>query len=456
MIDPRPYRFSVLLGAAVVTLIAPAGAQQRQRRTPSPEQQPAAQSQAAAPPPSSTPPAPPVRMAIVGGDVWTVTNGVIRGGTVLVKDGKIEQVGDASLKPPADARIVDARGFAVVPGFVVANERVTSPVIGGKYRDSLDPYALAIELAAASGVTTTFLSGAEPGLGSTNAVIKMTCGDLSGMAAAESTGSSFNPTGGRFARGSGLNARWSLRDQMRRGKEFLAKLPAYEADKKAGKPAVEPKKPADADAVLPVLKKERPLRVVASTVGEIRWALSLVDEFDIRLVLTPATEAWIVADEIAKRGAMVIFTPRNREEPDERRNAPSGANPDAAGILQKAGVKFAVEPLDNSFAVGGELGRDLLNYPLEAAFAMRGGADAQSALESITLTPAKIIGMEKRLGSIEAGKDADILLLSGEPLDYRSFVEKTFINGRLYYDRSKSTFFDRIKPQKGVPTAPAQ
>jgi len=96
-----------------------------------------------------------------------------------------------------------------------------------------------------------------------------------------------------------------------------------------------------------------------------------------------------------------------------------------------------------------------LNYPLEAAFAMRGGADAQAALESITLTPAKILGMDKRIGSLEPGKDADILILTGEPLDYRSFVDKTFINGKLYYDRSKSSFYDRIHVQKGVPTAPA-
>ena len=350
---------------------------------------------------------------------------------------------------------MDAHGLAVVPGFIVASARVTSPPTGGKFKDSLDPFALAIELAAASGVTTTYLSGTDNGLGTSNAVLKMTRGDLTAMLAAEGASSNFSSGGGRFARASGLSARWSLRDQLRRGKEYLEKLAVFEADKKAGRKTTEPKKPADADPVLPLLKKARPVRITATTVGEIRWALSLVDEFGVREVISPATEAWIIADEIAKRNALLIITARDRDEPDERRNAASGANADAAGILQKAGVKFAVVPSDNSFSVGGELGRDLLNYPLEAAFAMRGGADAQTALESITLTPAKILGMEKRIGSLEPGKDADILLMSGEPLDYRSFVEKTFINGKLYYDRSKSTFFDRIHAQKGVPTAPA-
>ena len=295
-----------------------------------------------------------LQFAIVGGDVWTVTNGVIRGGTVLVKDGKIEQVGGPDLKPPANATIVDAHGLAVVPGFIVASSRVTAPPLpGGKFKDLLDPFALAVELAAASGVTTTYLSGADAGLGTSNAVIKMTRGDLEGMVAVEGGSSSFGG-GGRFSRSGGLSARWTFRDQLRRGKEYLDKLAAFEADKKAGKKTPEPKKPADAEAVLPLLKKERPVRFTATTVGEIRWALSLADEFGIREVISPATEAWIIADEIAKRNALLVITPRDRDEPDERRNAPSGANPDAAGILQKAGVKFAVVPIDDSFSVGGE------------------------------------------------------------------------------------------------------
>src|SRR5205807_6647365 len=110
---------------------------------------------------------------------------------------------------------------------------------------------------------------------------------------------------------------------LRRDREYMEKLAVFEAEKKAGKKAPEPKKPADADPVLPLLKKERPVRMTASTVGEIRWALSLVDEFGIREVLSPGVEAWIIPDEIARRNVFLIITPRNREEPDERRNAPS-------------------------------------------------------------------------------------------------------------------------------------
>ncbi len=421
--------------------------------------------------------APPLEVtAIVGGDLWTVTKGVIHNGTILIKGGKIDQIGGPELMVPAGAKIIDAKGMAVSPGFIVTNAQLQlgNLAAGSKIKDSLDPYALAVELALASGVTSAYLSGTPgfvpgqgipPGFGgggggggvdSSNAVIKMSAGDATGMLAAESVLSTFGGGGGRgrFGGTTGMSARWSLRDQFRRAKEYQQKLDANEADKKAGKKVTEPRKPADADAVLPLIRKERALRITASDVGDIRWALSLVDAFGIREVITPATEAWIVADDIAKRNVMVIITARSRTAPDDRKNAPSGANPDAPGILQKAGVHFAVLPLDASFAIGGELGRDLLNYPLEAAFAMRGGADSQAAFESITLTPAKILGLETRLGSLEAGKDADIVILSGEPLDYRSFVEKTFVNGKLLYDRSKSTFFSQIQPQKGVPTLP--
>ncbi|HLK61426.1 MAG TPA: amidohydrolase family protein [Chthonomonadaceae bacterium] len=410
------------------------------------------------------PAAPPVAItAIVGGDVWTVTKGVIKGGTVIIKGSKIDQIGGPELKPPPGAKIVDAKGQVVAPGFIVTSSQIqlTGLTPGNKVKDSLDPFALAIDLALASGVTSAFVTGADGGEGpsNTNAVIKMAEGDTAGMLVAEPVVTTFSMTGGggrfaRFGRAS-ATARWNLRDQLRRAKEYQQKLDAYEADKKAGKKTPEPKKPADADEVLPLIRKERVLRVNASEVADILWALSLVDDFGIKEAISPATEAWMIADQIAKRDVLLIITARSRNAPDERKNGPSGSNPDAPGILQKAGVRFAVLPVDASFSVGGESGRDLLSYPVEAAFAMRGGADAQSALESITLTPAKVLGLEKRLGSLEVGKDADIIVLSGEPLDYRSFVEKTFVNGKLLYDRTRSTFFNQIQPQKGVPTVPS-
>ena len=441
-----------------------------------------------APTKPSAAPAPSDYTYIVGGDVWTVTKGVVKDGTVVLLGNKIDKVGGAELTPPSGAKVVDAHGKIVAPGFVTdgASMGGTGVAAGGSLRDSLDPYSLSVSLAAASGVTSVYLSAAGAGGGrgrggggggarfappaadgsfsTNNIVIKMIEGDPTGMVAAESTitmlslesprgfggfgggGRGFGG-GGQGANGN-LSARWTIQDQLRRAKEYLQKTAQYDADKKAGKQVTAPVKPSDADAVLPLLKQERLLRVAANTVSDIRYALRMADEYGIRMVISPAGEGWLIADEIAARKAMLIITARDRTQPDERRNFGSGGNPDGPGILEKAGVHFAVLPPDTSFSTGGELGRDMLTFALEGSYAMRGGADAQWALESLTITAAKAIGMEKRLGSLEPGKDADVLILSGDPLDYRSFVEKTFINGKLCYNKDTSTYFRDIKPAK--------
>lgn len=422
---------------------------------------------------------------IVGGDVWTVTKGIFPGGTILMQGTKILKVGGADLKVPDGAKIIDARGKIVAPGFIVTNAALGSGgLTGGQIKDSLDPFSLSISLALSSGITSAYVSGggggggfggrrgggggraAAPGgaLSTANAVIKMIEGDTEGMVAADpavytlsiGAGGGGGRGGGRFPGGGGgassmLSTRWEVRDQLARAKLYLDKQIQADADRKAGKTVANPVPPADAAAVLPLLRKERILRVNASSVSEIQWALRLVDDFGIRMVLTPATEAWVIPDEIAKRNVLLIITARDRSLPDERKNAGSGANFDALGLLQKAGVRFALLPPDTSFSTGGELGRDLMTYPLEGAYAMRGGMDAQGALEALTITAAQTLGMEQRIGSLEEGKDADILILSGDPLDYRSFVEKTFVNGRLLYDKSTSTFFRDIKPANPSP-----
>jgi imidazolonepropionase-like amidohydrolase len=418
------------------------------------------------PKPMPTAPAapPPEITGIVGGDVWTVTKGVIRGGTVIVRGAKIDKIGGPELALPPGAKVIDARGKVVAPGFVTTQ---TSGGFGGglagppgsKIKDSLDPFALAIALALASGVTTGYVPGSaapggDNGLTSSNAAIKMTAGDLNSMLVSEPAMSTFSlgrPDYGGFyyGRNATPSARFDLREQLRKAKEYQQKFAQYEKNKKAGKQVTEPKKPGDIDAALPLIRKERMLRMSASQVADIRWALSLVDDFDIRMVIAPATEAWIIADEVAKRHVLLIITARSRALPDERKNGPSGTHPDAPGILHKAGVRFAVLPPDSYFDTGGEMGRDLLTYPLEGAFAMRGGLDAQSALEALTIVPAQILGLDNRIGSLEEGKDADILIMNGDPLDYRTFVEKTFVNGKLLYDKDKSSFYAHVR-QKAI------
>ena len=108
------------------------------------------------------------------------------------------------------------------------------------------------------------------------------------------------------------------------------------------------------------------------------------------------------------------------------------------------GVRVALLPYQNRVSLDGRAGRDLTAYPFEAAFAMRGGMDETTALRSITLEPARILGIEKRVGSLEAGKDADVVIWSGHPLHYRSFAKTVWINGKVYYERQKSRLYRDI------------
>ena len=119
-------------------------------------------------------------------------------------------------------------------------------------------------------------------------------------------------------------------------------------------------------------------------------------------------------------------------------------------MLEHAGAKFCVLPCGGfgqigwAISLGGIAGRDLLTYQWDAAFAVRGGASPEAALRAVTLTAAEAIGVDDRLGSLAAGKDADIVIWEGDPLDYRFNVETTIVSGRVLYERSKSKLFAHL------------
>ena len=91
-----------------------------------------------------------------------------------------------------------------------------------------------------------------------------------------------------------------------------------------------------------------------------------------------------------------------------------------------------------------------MTFPLDAAFAGRGGMDRKEALKTITLNSAKILGIDDRVGSLEVGKDADVIVMDGDPFDHKTFVERTYVGGRLTYEKDKETIFDYLKRGKVV------
>jgi imidazolonepropionase-like amidohydrolase len=383
--------------------------------------------------------------AIQGGDLYTITSGIIKNGTILIKDGKIWRIGQ-NIEIPEDANVIDAKGKVVMPGLIAATAQVAIAGYRGyrgvnKIADSLDPFHFSVSLALASGVTTAFVSSGAPGgnpIGGTNAVLKTTYGDLDNMLIKEPVAENVNIS----------NVQWLRKTNfllnLQKAQTYLRKLAEYQKVKGQSEKVEEPKKPAGIDAYVRLLRLEMPAALSATTADDILAALELVDEFGIRMILAGAVEGWIVAEEIAKRDVSVIITPREKRRPNEDISAPSGSTLENAAILKKAGVKFAIVPPNTAFTTWGGAGRDLMTLPMSAAFAVSGGLDEQTALEAITITAAEILGVADRVGSLQVGKDADIIILDGHPFHYNTFVEFTLINGKVLYDKKQSTYFSHI------------
>ena len=113
-------------------------------------------------------------------------------------------------------------------------------------------------------------------------------------------------------------------------------------------------------------------------------------------------------------------------------------------------MQVAIVPANTSIDLGGTAGRDLLSLPLEAGFAIRGGLDERRAIEGITVVPARLLGIDHRVGTLEIGKDADVVVTDGDLLHYQTFVQYTVIEGKLAYDKQKEIFYSHIRPRAEV------
>lgn len=452
-------------------------------------------------------------LAIVGGDIITVTRETIRGGTILIEDGKITALGN-NIEIPKGAKTIDATGHVVTPGFISLNaSRVglrSSSDSSAKYADSLDPFDNNVRLAVGVGITTTCqkvtlrssssrgsrseteatpslnlvadgfpiterFPGLDPDLAQLallktpteadygefistcpccglpilpteplatpapkplttqgSVVVKMSYGVLDDMLLRENV---FFDTNSGALIGASNQRNW--RGQIELARKYLNDQAEHEKATAAGKKVKPPRKPVK-DDVLRLVKGEIAMRIPANSVSEMKDILLLAEELDYKVVIDGAAESWVIGRKLAEADASVILTPRRRRDAQFGAEDRTGTWIETTRVMEGQGVPFAVTSLSGSISLNGLAGRDLTSLPLEAAFAVRGGASERAALAALTIVPARMMGLEDRIGSLEVGKDADILILNGAPLDYRTYVETAIVNGHRVYDRDQA------------------
>ncbi len=402
-------------------------------------------------------------IAITNGTVLTITQGTLERGTVLIDEGKISAVG-RDIQVPAGAEVVDATGKYVLPGLIDAHCHVGlfNDGIGWEYADGnemtdpVTPHLRALDALHPENMAWPDLVGAGvtcvlTGPGSANLIGgQWICVKTAPRASVDQM-ILLEPAGMKMALGEnprrvygGQNKMPSTRmgnaavlrsalvdaqnylDKWQRyaadQAEYEAKLAAGEKDAKLPAP---PERNLKHEALGRVLRREMKARVHAHRADDILTAIRIAEEFNLDLTIEHATEGYKIADILREKRIPVTVGPilfsRTKYEL-------KGMTPKNPGILARAGVKVAIQT-DEMSAVK--------YLPINAALAVREGMPEEEALKAITINAAEVIGVQDRVGSLEAGKDADIVIFSGHPFDYRTVAETVLIDGEIVYQREK-------------------
>ncbi len=374
-------------------------------------------------------------VAIVNGTVRTAVGPTIERGTVLIRGGRITAVGrDVSV--PAGATVIDAAGKVVTPGFIESNTNLgiveiplsaegtadqssTDPGIGAAFNvvDAFNPFSTAIPVTRVDGITRALVV---PGGTGHLLLGQAAVFDLLGEQVPASVTRSpaammavLGEAGAGVTGGSRASAMLRLRELLQDAVDFNRNRIAWNT----GQRRDYARGRLDLEALRPVILGELPLAVSANRASDLLAALRLADEFKLKLILVGAAEGWKVAPQIAAAKVAVIVKPLT--------NIPSfdalGATLENAARLHRAGVTVALSSFETHRAQ---------TLRQEAGNAVSYGLDREAALRAVTLTPAQIWGVATRTGSLEVGKDADVVIWSGDPFELTTSAERVFIKGR--------------------------
>jgi imidazolonepropionase-like amidohydrolase len=401
--------------------------------------------------------------------------GEIASGTVVIKDGKIASVGATAA--PAGARVIDAHGGVVAPGFFATGSllgavevgslgndlSVNNPAIGASFdiQYGLNPGSVQFPVARLGGLTSAVVlpipagrrggdsdeedddasayTAGPSGEGSKShalfsgqgAVIDLGVGENILTRAKVAMVAPFGSGGATIAGGARGAEFVALKEAFADVRDYMKNKAAYD---RAGYRDLALSK-GDLEALIPVVEGKMPLVAVVHRASDIRQVLAFAREEHVKVILDGAQEGWMVAGEIAKAGVPVLLNPLD-DRPESYEEL--AATMDNAGRLAAAGVTVALE------ATGGSAREREMRYG--AGNAVSHGMSYSAALAAITINPAKIFGVADRTGSLEPGKDADLVIWTGDPFEPLSQPTAVFIHGQSQPMTSRQTELrDRYK-----------
>ncbi len=420
--------------------------------------------------------------AIVGGTIHPVSADPIENGTLLIRNGKIEAVG-RDLPIPSNATVIDAKGRHVWPGLINAGTQVGMDEIGqvdvtidtgetGTYQPDVlgisgfNPHSAMVPVAAADGILSALVYPSSPTVAGQAGLVNLDGWTTDEMLIDPRVGLVVNlpstrakpivegSRGGRFGRGrrggggddddSGPNK--AVKELERFFRDARLYADAMDAAHKSGKqPTVE----VDPrfDATIPYVRGEKPVLFRADGYKEILEVLMFAGQLELRPVILGGRDAWRVADVLARREVPVIYegifsTPRDPDQWDCYYRA--------LDTMSRAGVKFGLAQSSSSLAK---------NLAMETGFAVAHGLDPDAAVRAMTLAPAEILGVADRLGSLEPGKTANVIVTTDHVCQVSSVVTDAFVGGRpIGLDNQHKQFAEKFanRPKPALPPAPTQ
>lgn len=391
-------------------------------------------------------------MYIIGGTIKTMAGGDILDGCIRIANGKIAEIGkrdEVDFHPVSGERVIEIRKGIIMPGIIEAhchmgiseekkgmegddcNETVDPMTPQLRAIDAINTMDAAFDDAVRAGITSAMIGPGSSNVVGGQFVFLKTKGrrvdDLVVKApAAMKVAFGENPKVNYSGQGKSPSTRMAIAAMLR---EELTQAFSYEEKKrKALQNGEDFQEDFAMECWLPVVRREIPLKAHVHRVDDIFTAVRIAREFRLKMTLDHCSEGHLIAEELAKEGFPAIVGPdlASRSKIEVQNMAFK-----TVGVLNKAGLMTAVTT-DHPVSL-------IQSLPLCAGLAVKAGLDMEEGYKAITIHPAVICGVDHRVGSLEAGKDADIAVFDGNPMEVFTNTLYTIIDGQVVYDRAAQT-----------------